>query len=447
MTEVDDSAESILDRLPSARLIGRAGWGVFDQGFVSLANFGLGVVVARLVSPDEFGAFGVAFAVYLVALNVSRGFATQPLTIRFGTRDAAEFRRGTAESTGLALMIGVLSGLVCLLLAAIFPAPLSSSFVGLAIALPGLLLQDAWRFVLFTARRGQQAMLNDLVWTIVLVPLIWIVVRSGQESVLLLIVCWGAGAAAAAVVGAIQAGGVPRVRGSLRWWREHIDITPRFLSSELVQLGGAQLVLFAVGALVGLAGIGSIRGAQLLLGPFNVLSVGVHLTMVPEAARLIGDARRLRRLTIAASALLGGAAVLWGTIVVLLPDSIGRQVLGATWDGAHTVLLPVTISMVVPLLSTGPRIALRALEEAGRTLQSSFFQTTFTVVGGIGGALMAGVVGAAWGLAIAAIGAVVVWWFNLSRAMGQHVRRLERRENGVETGSLVAAPTDAQGRP
>src|SRR5256885_8974282 len=62
--------DAVLDSRPSIRLAGRAALGVSDQAFVSLVNFALGVTVARLVSPTDFGAFGVAFAVYLVALNI-----------------------------------------------------------------------------------------------------------------------------------------------------------------------------------------------------------------------------------------------------------------------------------------------------------------------------------------------------------------------------------------
>ena len=49
----------------------RAGWGVADQALSSLTNFAVGVFVARQLGPTEFGAFSLAFATYLLALNAS----------------------------------------------------------------------------------------------------------------------------------------------------------------------------------------------------------------------------------------------------------------------------------------------------------------------------------------------------------------------------------------
>ena len=421
---VDPVADRTLTRyLSRVGVLRRAGWGVFDQGFVSLANFGLGVVVARLVSPTEFGAFGVVFATYLVALNIARGFATQPLTIRFGMHDPEEFRRASAEATGLALILGLLGGLGSLGLALVLPAPLSAGFAGLAIALPGLLVQDAWRFVLFTARRGREAMMNDLVWTLVLAILVVIVAVARVESVMILIACWGVGATAAAIIGGVQTRSVPRVGRAIAWWREHLDITPRFLSSELVMMAGNQGVFFAVGALAGLAAVGSLRGAQLLLGPFNVLSVGIHLTLVPEAARLRNNLPRLGRMAIVASGLLGLSAAIWGIGVLLLPGSVGSELLGESWPGAATVLLPVVLWSSAPLISAGQRIALRALEEATRTVRASAIQAVVTLVGGVAGSVVAGATGAAWGLVLGSVIATIVWWLELRRSMGERRAR------------------------
>ena len=326
MSDLPSRAASARGRLslPSIRLVGRVGWAVIDQGFVSLANFGLGVVVARLVSPTEFGAFGVAFTVYLVVLNVARGFAILPLTIRFGG-DPTEFRRGAAEATGVAFAIGVGGSVVCLAIAVLVGGLPEIALAALAAALPGLLVQDAWRFVLFTSRRGPVAIINDLVATVVMATFIVMVVAFDTVSVFTMVLCWGGGGTAAALVGILQTKIRPEPSRTIRWCREHWDITPQFLGSELTQMGGGVLVLFALGTLVDLAAVGSIRGAQLLLGPAYVLYIGVHLSMIPEAARLTGSLVRFRRIALFSSTALAVAGAGWGLVLLLLPDSVGRE--------------------------------------------------------------------------------------------------------------------------
>src|SRR5207237_2898438 len=89
------------------------------------------------------------------------------------------------------------------------------------------------------------------------------------------------------------------------------------------------------------------------------------------------------------------------------------------------VLLPVVVYSVATLLATGPRIGLRAMEEAPATLRAAGLQSVFTIVGGIGGALLGDVSTAAWGLAIGNCLALLVWWGESIAAM----RRLRREAN------------------
>ena len=425
--------------LPSIRLVGRVGWAVIDQGFVSLANFGLGVVVARLVSPTEFGAFGVAFTVYLVVLNVARGFAILPLTIRFGG-DPTEFRRGAAEATGVAFAIGVGGSVVCLAIAVLVGGLPEIALAALAAALPGLLVQDAWRFVLFTSRRGPVAIINDLVATVVMATFIVMVVAFDTVSVFTMVLCWGGGGTAAALVGILQTKIRPEPSRTIRWCREHWDITPQFLGSELTQMGGGVLVLFALGTLVDLAAVGSIRGAQLLLGPAYVLYIGVHLSMIPEAARLTGSLVRFRRIALFSSTALAVAGAGWGLVLLLLPDSVGRELLADSWPGARSVLLPISLSVIIPLATAGPRIGLRALEEATRSLRASVVQFGLTIAGGVSGALVAGTVGAAWGLALGTCLAGIAWWMEFVQSTRHQAARNSEADDGGSDGEQLATP-------
>ena len=72
-----------------------------------------------------------------------------------------------ADCTGTAACVGLVAG-VCVLIASLLlhgtTSVRPSSPSGLT--LPGLLLQDSWRFAFFALGRGSQAFLNDLVWAV-----------------------------------------------------------------------------------------------------------------------------------------------------------------------------------------------------------------------------------------------------------------------------------------
>ena len=147
----------------------RLGWGVADQGISSLSNFALGLFVARSFGASSFGAFALAFITYTVVINAARGLATDPLLVRFSGDVVNRWRRATSAATGTALVVGVAAGALCVVAGLLLPDPLGPAFVALGIGLPGLALQDSWRFAFFARGRGSSAFLNDLFWTVLLV--------------------------------------------------------------------------------------------------------------------------------------------------------------------------------------------------------------------------------------------------------------------------------------
>ena len=89
---------------------GRAGWGLIDQAFSSLTNFALGIIIARSVPVAEFGAFSLAFAAYLLVVNMTRAFPMQPLAIRYSAVTPDIWRRGSAAALGSVLLVGLVVG-------------------------------------------------------------------------------------------------------------------------------------------------------------------------------------------------------------------------------------------------------------------------------------------------------------------------------------------------
>ncbi|MEU3505878.1 hypothetical protein ABZ726_36095, partial [Streptomyces hundungensis] len=74
----------------------------------------------------------------------------------------------------------------------------------------------------------------------------------------------------------------------------------------------------------------------------------------------------------------------------------------------------------LPVLVRGAAAGLRALAAARRSLRCQLFASTCYVIGGLGGAAVAGTVGSAWGVAAATACGSVVWWLHLHRALREH---------------------------
>ena len=169
----------------------------------------------------------------------------------------------------------------------------------------------------------------------------------------------------------------------------------------------------------GLAAVGTVRGAELLLGPFLLVLSGVGLVAVPEAARVVR--RSLRRLP-AFCLLLGvvqaTAALVWGLLILLvMPHWVGHVLLGDVWDTTDDLILPETIAVMCASMSTGAAAGLRALGRARRSMRAQLLASGTYLGLGVTGAVLGGAAGSAWGVAVGTLVGALVWWWFLRDAM------------------------------
>ena len=210
-------------------MLRRIGWGIGDQALSSLTNFALGLIVARSVDTTALGAFSFAFLAYAVGLGVNRALASQPLVIRYSATAPNQWVSGVAAAGGVTLWVGALSALIAATIAAWSSGTLRDAFLALALVMPGLLYQDAWRYAFFAENRATFAFLNDLAWTVVMVPALWASLVLWPGSVGGPVLAWGGAATVAGLLGFAQTRILPRPWGARSWLREHWDLVPRYV--------------------------------------------------------------------------------------------------------------------------------------------------------------------------------------------------------------------------
>ncbi|MBK3564302.1 hypothetical protein [Streptomyces sp. MBT62] len=402
-------------------LVGRLSWGLADQAASSISNFAVGIYVARSLGVTAFGVFSLAWVTYGVVLNVSRGLATDPLVVRFSGVPEPSWRGAVARSTGTALCVGTALGVLCLAAGLGLGGRVGPAFAALGLMMPGLLLQDAWRFSFFAAGDGRKAFVNDIVWGVALIPAM--VVAAHVDTVAAFVLAWGASATVAAGYGCIQSGIRPRMTQARGWLREQRDLGYRYLVENVSLSGASQLRAYGLGVIVGVSAVGAVRGAELLLGPFLAVLMGLSLVTVPEAARVLRQApHRLGRFCLYLGGGQATGALLWGSALLLMPDRLGELALGDVWRSSSHLIVQITLSVAGAGLGTGAAAGLRALGAARRSLRCQLFASACYVGGGLGGAAIGGTSGSAWGVAAATISGSAVWWLQLRSALRERHR-------------------------
>jgi O-antigen/teichoic acid export membrane protein len=287
--------------------------------------------------------------------------------------------------------------------------------------MPALTLQDAWRFAFFAAGVGQRAFANDMVWGVAMIPAMLLAHRDG--SVVAFLLAWGLSAGVAAIYGCFQTGMLPRLSGVVSWLRDMRDLGTRYMIENVSNSGSTQLRMYGLGAIAGLAAVGSVRGAELLMGPFMAVLMGLSFVAVPEAARVLRRSpRRLTRFCFALGGVQSGGTLLWGVALLLLVDDrIGTFVLGQTWYVAAPLIIPATLSVANAGFINGAAAGLRALGNARRSLRCMLIMSCAYVVFGLLGAFLDGATGSAWGAASATLLGAIVYWSQLHVGLRMHV--------------------------
>lgn len=405
------------------RFGGRAFWTFVDQAVSSLTSAILAILVGRSVSESAFGAFSIAILVFTFAVGLSRAAVTDPMMVRFSGREELERRDAVAKAVGAATLFGILLALPTAAVGAVAgrDSQLGPVLLSLAVALPGLLQQDAWRFTFFMVGRTRSVAFNDGVRALLMFAMIGWLDRESRVAAPAMILAWGLSAYAAAALGWLQAWTVPAVRGIGAWMVGHRDLSFRLGADFAINQGAYNGTNMAVGPVSSLASVGALNASRTLLGPLSLLFAGSTAMILPILSKRTH--RSLVRLATVCGVGLAGMAAVWTVFLILMPEQWGLFLLKDNWAGAFATVPGIGLALVLAGAAVGPNLALKARSQGSRLLRITFVQAPLLVVLGLGGAYWFGAVGASWGFAAAqSVGLILTWITFL---------RVEREESGA----------------
>jgi O-antigen/teichoic acid export membrane protein len=415
----------------------RALWVVADQAVSSLANAGLTIVLARAVSPTDYGAFALAFTIYSLALSVAQSVAGEVVTIRYSGKSRSVHLRASSAAAGGALLVGATCALVTVVVALTSAEPLRAVLLTVGVLLPALVLQDCWRTVFVSRGTPVQAFLNDVTWIALQATGIGVLLVLGVRTVLPFVAVWGGAAIVAALVGILQNRAAPTLRTARQWFTGHREVSVPSLAHSLATMGTTQVAFVLVAVLGSVADVGSLRAAQTLLGPLNIIGFAASSFAVPEIVRRGLGPSGLVRAAAALGLLLVVVDALWGAVLLLLPDRVGVFLLGETWASARSVLPALIVFTCCIGAAVGSGAVMRALNRSNLLVRASVLLGPLIIGLSALGVVTHGATGAAIGFAVAAALVIPVSWLLMMRAI-----RLGRREEVPQDEPLVATASE-----
>jgi O-antigen/teichoic acid export membrane protein len=374
-------------------------WGLADQSLSSATNLALALLVGRRLGATDLGVLSIGFSAYVITLVLLRALVTDPAIVHASSN--ASVREPSVRSS-ITVTLAV-SGSIAISLALfgwILNGTIASGLLLFAPWLVPALLQDFWRFALFSSGRRASAVANDAVWFVIMgatLPLAW------RSSEMWPIVCsWGLGATAAGLLGFLQMRILPgRLRPSMNWWRREAAPLGKWLAVESAFLAmGSQGAVFLLALLLSPDSLGGLRAVQSIFAPLTLIGPAIALPGLPALSAALresfGKARAMAtRFSIVATILAG----LYMSAFLISPGRLLRLVYGNAFSKFAELVLPVALAQVahagaagyILLLKGGRRGNVLAMARAGGTLVGLVLATYL--------AATRGVVEAAWGLA------------------------------------------------
>lgn len=388
----------------------RTVWGALDQGVSSLVTLALTVAVARGADPREFGFFSLALMVSTILQSLNRAAVSDPLTIRFSARTEDEVRAAARQSLASSALLGAGFGALMAVSGLMLGSSIGIALVAFGLCAPLVALQEGCRLAFLAMGRSRAMFVIDLIWLSTMGVAVAVVMTTADGGLVEMTASWGLGALVSCLVALRWLRVRPAVRGVRPWLRSHRDLSSPLVLDQVTMLAGSQATIWAVGATVGVAGLGALRVVQVAFGPLTTAFTAVWLVAVPELVRI--TAHSAARTTVAArrlSVAMGLLAMSAGLGVWLMPTNVGRALFGESWILASEIVIPMAFVLAATGAQTGWIVAAKALELGRGLVRARSVTTGATAVVGVAGASIHGLRGAVVGMAVGGWIGVAGW--------------------------------------
>lgn len=266
-----------------------------DQAIISLTNFTASILLARALTPTQFGAYGVGFLLLYLGRAFQEGLIVQPMTSLAPGMEGEARRRYLTGSGALQVGLAAVEAAGC----AVFGWLLirwGNTVAGptlFALWFPLLLAQpqEYVRRVFYTLDQVNFAVLNTFVASVVRLAVTAWLLAAGADTGTVGLVAIGYGAAAGLLLGLIETRRLWIRRGVdlAATWRKNWGFGRWVLGSTVANWIAIDVYPVLTAGLVSFAATGAYRALQNIVAPIHSLLRAMDTYFTPRLA----DRRRV----------------------------------------------------------------------------------------------------------------------------------------------------------
>lgn len=392
------------------RAANRGFWTLTDRSLFALSNFALNVTLARWMNAEAYGAFAIAFSIFLILGGLQSTLLVGPLLVFGPKRYKERFQtylgvviKGHMALSALTSVCLALAGGACL---AWGSSDIGHVLLALAVSAPFILLLWLLRLSCYVRIQTRQTTIAGAVYLVLLLTGTYLLHRLSfltPTSALLLM-------AATSLVVAIWLGvrqGAKlfderlRSKFALEVATEHWCYARWTIPTRLMKAGYRNMVFFILPYWGGLEATGALRALMNLTMPMGFIEHSLAVVMVPTLVRARANGT-LHEKVILAIAFFFVTSFVYGIALVVFQDQIIQLLYGGRYGSYADLVWVIALIPVIGSVSIVIDSTLRAIERPKDIFWAILAGALVGFTFGIGAVIYAGAFGAVISLLLSA---------------------------------------------
>jgi O-antigen/teichoic acid export membrane protein len=388
----------------------KGGLAILEYGLIAGSNFILSFLLARWMSPEQYGAYGLGFSIFLLLSFLYQALLLEPMSV-YGGSNYRENLRGYMR-TSLKMHNAISLAIFLVFAGAAFVTFELGKSPALAGALAGLTIAAPCIFLFWLGRRGfylkispGPAALGAVLYFVLVMGGVFAINRLHVLSSFSAFLVMGLAALACGVVLMIAlrrslepSQSVPELRET---WRKHWVYGRWALGSSIVGWIPTYLYFSVVSVFAGIAHAGELRALMNLAGPVLQTYAALSMLFLPYAARVQGKDGNAASLTWPLTLLFTVGAIAYWAAVLPFRIQIFHLLYAGKYDNVVNYLPFFAIETVIWSASVGASIVLRAMESPRSMFIANCAASVITFVIGIPATKLFGLWGVVWSIILA----------------------------------------------
>jgi O-antigen/teichoic acid export membrane protein len=416
--------------------VAKGGLALLDFGLYSGSNFLLGILLARWMAPEQYGAYALVFSIFILVTFLYQALLLEPLSVFSGTTYSKNLR-GYLKSNfwlhwGVSAVICVLMGATAVAAKVWWHSPASAmAFAGMTAATPFILIHALGRRSFYLKLSPGPAAFGSSFYCVLVVSGSFLVYKLGWLSAFSAFLVMGFAALVGGVIMVFQLNAkLEPATAEMHLnetWKKHWEYGKWALGTCIVGWIPTYVYIPLVSKFSGLAVTAELRALMNLGGPVLQTYAALSMLFLPYAARVQGTEGRQgsTALTRKLTALFVAGAIAYWIVLIPLRRPLFQLLYAGKYMDASSLLPLFAAETVIWSAALGPAIVLRAMEYPRSLFFANGAASIVAIVVGIPATRHFGLHGVIWSMVIANVLYVVVAFILLERKLAT-VKVIER---------------------